>query len=138
MNDGARSERASTALADRARDARPARLLQEGAAECASLGPAAHDRCAALAGNGTAPDPSESLDDEAFAVADIAWAYPIAASFVAFLIERAGVAVFKPLYASPAAQTRAALERLGLGDATALEREWRARVRPVPARRSRA
>lgn len=106
----------------------PSRLLIEGAAEYAGLGHAAHARCARRLEARAAVDLDALLDDEAFAAADLDDAYPLAASFVAFLIERGGLAAFRQLYATPPAETRAAFEPLYECDAATLAREWRAYV----------
>lgn len=105
---------------------RPPKLIEEGAAEYAHHGGAAHAMCRkALASVGFPAIPG-LMEDEEFAKSDLDVVYPLAASFAGFLITQYGVGSFKRLYGAweqKIQQPEREIYGKGWDD---LETEWRA------------
>lgn len=79
---------------------RPPKLIEEGAAEYAHHGDAVHAVCRRALGSIAFPAVERLIDGEEFARSDLCIVYPLAASFVGFLIAHYGVESFKQLYAA--------------------------------------
>ena len=105
---------------------RPAKLLEEGAAEYVHHGDAIHSwhRDALL--NTHQGIVSMLINDAAFTSSDLFLSYPLAGSFVGFLMERYGLDAFKKVYSStdtPLPQIAIQVYGKGLAE---LETEWKA------------
>lgn len=105
---------------------RPVKLLEEGAAEFAHHGGKVHEWYLKTRDSYEPGTVSALLDDTCFSASDLFASYPLAASFVCFLVGRGGIAAFKHLYGTPAARIRTALRRLYGAGVHELEREWQA------------
>jgi hypothetical protein len=104
---------------------RPPKLIEEGAAEYVQHGDEAHAWCTRVLGGANAPSVETLIDNEAFGLSDLYVTYPVAASFVGFLVERYGVDPFKRLYAAPRDAVQPAFVIYGKSWSE-LESEWRA------------
>ncbi len=112
---------------------RPCKLLEEGAAEYIQQGDLAHARYQRASASRPPCRLGDLLDDAAFQASDLFLAYPLAASFVGFLIQRNGVETFKQLYQAADADAGQAIERIYGQPSAALEAEWQAFVTSLPA-----
>lgn len=104
---------------------RPPKLIEEGAAEFFWQRKTVHAMYLDAVNGNVAGGVSKLIDDGAFAASDHHVAYPLAASFVAFLVERHGIAAFKRLYRLSAKEAQGAVKRIyGVG-LQELEEQWR-------------
>jgi len=108
---------------------RPCRFLEEGAAIFAEHGPEVHAWFAAATRNQPAPALSTLLDDETFDASDLWVTYPMAGSFVAFLMAELGRRRFLELYPTAGDQVPARTRRMTGLSLDALEARWLAAAR---------
>jgi hypothetical protein len=117
---------------------RGSKLLEEGAAMLADRGAAVHLELLERLNGGDRPPISALADNAIFAASDYDLAYPLAGSFVAFLLERAGVAALKRIYpCSWPALAEAAQSTYGASLET-LETEWLGALPALAARAAEA
>lgn len=114
---------------------RGSKLLEEGAAMFADRGAAVHLELAERLRTHPRPALAALADDAVFAAADADLAYPLAGSFAAFLVERAGIAGFKRLYPQRWPALDGAMRAVCGATIDELETEW---LRQFPALAERA
>jgi hypothetical protein len=107
---------------------RPSKLFEEGAAMLADHGEAIHDYLLDRLADQPPPPVAPLVDDAVFKATDPDLTYPLAGSFVAFLLARHGTAVFQRLYPSSGAALAAACSACGTSLET-LEAEWHEHLR---------
>ncbi len=105
---------------------RPPKLIEEGAAEYAHHGAAAHVMCRRALSAIELPAVSMLIDNEGFAKSDLHVVYPLAASFAGFLISRYGVGSFKRLYGAWEQDIQQPEREIYGKEWVDLENEWRA------------
>lgn len=112
---------------------RPCKLLEEGTAEYIQRSDRVHAWYLRARASRSPCRIAELIDDAAFQASDLFLTYPLAASFVGFLIQRRGVETFKQLYCAPAVDMERSVQKLYGQPLAALEADWRAFLASLPA-----
>lgn len=111
---------------------RSCKFLEEGTAEYIQRGDQVHGWYLQASASRPPCRVAELVDDAAFQASDLFLAYPLAASFVGFLIRRHGVEILKRLYRAPAAEVERAIVKLYDQPLAALEVEWQTFLASLP------